>query len=356
MQQEVNCLKVAKKQGEKALIAANGLGITNKALQIQKEDDLLFIPLLRKPTEEEMKDILALIPEPQLATHVFSSKKYQETTAAEALRNLLPEHLLSKLPRALDIVGDIAIVEIPQELEQYKAAIGQATLKAHKNVRVILAKAGKVSGPYRLRDFELIAGEPRTTTIYKENGCSYYIDVAKAYFSPRLSHERERVTSLVQEGETIVDLFAGVGPFSILIAKNHENVRVFALDINSEAVEQMKRNARLNRVENKIFPILGDARKIINGKLVYVADRVIMNLPENAHKFVDVACKTLKTSGGVVHFYGFVRSPDTIENMKSHFEEDVNKAGRKVIALLEAKSVRETAPHEYQVVLDAKII
>jgi tRNA (guanine37-N1)-methyltransferase len=193
-------------------------------------------------------------------------------------------------------------------------------------------------------------------TVHKENGCSYYVDVTKAYFSPRLSHERERVASLVKEGETVVDLFAGVGPFVVLIAKTREDAKVFAVDINPKAVEMLERNASLNRVENRVFPIVGDARKIVDEKLVGMTDRVIMNLPETACKFVDVACKAMKPTGGIVHFYGFVRSPDTLDNMKSRFSEAVSKTGRKVEKFLEAKAVRETAPYECQAVLDAKIV
>ena len=128
------------------------------------------------------------------------------------------------------------------------------------------------------------------------------------------------MASLVQEGETVVDLFAGVGPFSILIAKKNPKVKVYAVDLNPEAVELLKVNVRVNRVENRVFPILGDARQITSTKLKGVADRVIMNLPETAIDFVDAACQAIKPEGGVIHFYAFVRSPDSIENLKAPFQ------------------------------------
>jgi tRNA (guanine37-N1)-methyltransferase len=128
------------------------------------------------------------------------------------------------------------------------------------------------------------------------------------------------------------------------------------VDINPDAVELLKRNIRLNRVENRVFPILGDARQIVEHKLLGVADRVIMNLPEKAIEFVDAACKATKPAGGTVHFYGFIRLPDSIENMKLRFSEAAEKAGRKVDKFLFTKTIRETAPYEWQVVLDAKIL
>jgi tRNA (guanine37-N1)-methyltransferase len=164
-----------------------------------------------------------------------------------------------------------------------------------------------------------------------------------------------RVASLVQAGETVVDLFAGVGPFSVLIGKKNPKVKVYAVDINPEAVELLKVNVRVNRVENRVYPILGDANQVVATKLKGSADRVIMNLPETAIEFVDAACRAIKPQGGIIHFYAFVRSPDSIENQKLRFCDAVENAGWKVEAFLHAKSIRETAPYESQIVLDAKI-
>ncbi len=113
------------------------------------------------------------------------------------------------------------------------------------------------------------------------------------------------------------------------MAKRNPNVKVYAVDLNPEAVELLKVNVRVNRVENRVFPILADAREITSTKLKDVADRVIMNLPETAIDFVDAACQAIKPEGGVIHFYGFVRSPDTIENLKLRFTEAVEKHGQK---------------------------
>jgi tRNA (guanine37-N1)-methyltransferase len=347
-------LKVPKTHGETALVLANKLGLTNKTLQIQKDDmGFLFIPLVREPNAQELEALKAQVPELQLTTQTFTEKTQQEKTLTETLQNQLPPHFLASLPRALDVVGDIAIIEIPAELEPYKGVVGEAVLRVHRGVRVVLAKAGKIRGVYRLRDFEFIAGERRTETVYKEYGCTYAVDVAKAYFSPRLSHEHERVASLVGDGEVVVDLFAGVGPFAIPIAKS-KRAKVYAIDINPEAVELLKKNVRLNRVSG-VYPIVGDAREVVQERLRGVADRVIMNLPETANEFVDVACAAVKPTGGVVHFYGFIRLPTTIEDMKTSFCLAVEKTGRRVERFLSAKTVRETAPYEWQAVLDAQI-
>jgi tRNA (guanine37-N1)-methyltransferase len=350
------CIKVKKIHGEKALISANKLGIINRKLEIHRNANHIYVPLIRQPDENELSKLKTQVPDFELATNVFTKKKQQRKTLVQALENQLPPHLLASLPRALDVIGDIAVIEIPPELKTHEHLIGEAILATHKNVRTVLAKVGAVTGTYRLRQLEIIAGEPKTATIHKEHGCQYHVDMAKAYFSPRLSHEHNRVASLVQKGETVVDLFAGVGPFSVLIAKKNPDVKVYAVDINPEAAEFLKRNVRLNRVENRVVPILGDARQVIEERLLGVADRVIMNLPEKAMKFIDAACRAVKPSGGIVHYYAFVRLPDSLENTQSSFSEAVEKTGRKVGAFLSAKTIRATAPYEWQVVLDAKIL
>jgi tRNA (guanine37-N1)-methyltransferase len=349
------CIKVKKIHGEKALVLANKLGISNRKLRIHQNARHIYVPLIRQPEENELAKLKAQVPDFELATSVFTEKKQQRKTLVQVLENRLPPHLLASLPRALDIIGDIAVIEIPPELKAHESLIGEAILATHKNVRTVLAKVGAVSGTYRLRDFEVIAGEQRTSTVHKEYGCQYHVDVAKAYFSPRLSHEHNRVASLVQKGETVVDLFAGVGPFSILIAKKNADARVYAVDINPEAIEFLKKNIRLNKVENRVIPIQGDAKQAVEERLLGVADRVIMNLPEKAIEFVDTACKAVKPTGGTVHYYAFIRLPDTLENEQRRFSEAAEKAGRKV-DFLSAKTVRATAPYEWQVVLDAKIL
>ncbi len=350
------CIKVKKIHGEKALISANKLGIINRELNIHRNMNHIYVPLIRQPEENELAKLKTQVPDFELATNVFTKKRQQRKNLVQALENQLPSNLLASLPRALDVIGDIAVIEIPPELKTHERLIGEAILATQKNVRTVLAKVGAVSGTYRLRQLEIIAGEPKTATIHKEYGCQYHVDVAKAYFSPRLSYEHSRIAALVQKGETVVDLFAGVGPFSVLIAKKNPDVKVYAVDINPEAAEFLKRNIRLNRVENRVIPIQGDANQAVEERLLGVADRVIMNLPEKAMEFIDAACRAVKHSGGIVHYYAFVRLPDSVENVQLRFSEAVEKAGRKVDAFLSAKPVRETAPYEWQVVLDAKIL
>ncbi len=350
------CLKIPKSQGEAAIALAGKLELIDKSLGIGREDGSLCIPLVKEPEAAELATLKNHLLNLQIATSSFEEKRQPSETLQQALQSKLPPDLLAAVPQAFDIVGDIVIIDIPPKLEAHQNLIGEAILQTHSNIKTVLGKAGDISGVYRIRDYTFLAGEHKTQTVHREFGCSYHVDVAKAYFSPRLSHEHERVAAQVQAGEVVADLFAGVGPFSVLIGKMCPQARVYAVDLNPDAVELLKVNVRVNRVDNQVFPICADAREIAKGKLKGAADRVIMNLPETAIDFVDAACNAIKPEGGVVHFYGFVRSPDSIENLEQRFSEAVERSGRKVASFLYAKSIRETAPFESQIVLDAKIM
>ncbi len=348
------CIKVPKIYGQKTLRLANELQIADHDLKIQRSEDHIFIPLVRQLQEDELDHIGDQIPQFEIASHKFPVRKSQQTLR-KLLRNKVPLHVQSRLPRAFDLIGDIALLEISQELDPYKKLVGDAVLRTHKNIRSVFAKTGAVSGTYRLWEIDLIAGKKKTETVHKEYGCKYFVDIAEAFFSPRLSYEHNRVASLVQEGETIVDMFAGVGPFAILIAKTHENVKVYAIDINPRAVELLSKNIRLNGVEDKVCPILGDARKVVGQKISGLADRLVMNLPGTAVDYLNTACEALKPEGGTIHFYSFVSPLTTVDDLKTQLAEEVRKSGREMRSFLLSRYVRSTAPFEHQVVLDAEV-
>ena len=352
---EATCLKVTKNLGEQAIRLAGELEIFNHKLKIQQVDNYLCIPLANEPPPAILKKIEDTLPEFEISVHNFTEQKKRHLTHLDFLADKLPPNLLGNVPRAIDFVGNIAIVEVPPELSAYKKEVGEALLKAHKQTSTVLAKSGAVEGVYRTRDYEVIAGVDRTATVYREYDCVYHVDVAKAYFSPRLSSEHNRVASQVKDGETVVDLFAGVGPFAIPIAKKHENVRVYAVDVNPDAVALLKKNIAMNRAAKQVVPVLGDARQVVRERLSGKADRVVMNLPETASEFVDVACEALKQKGGIMHYYSFVKDSKPLETAKARLTEAVRQNSRKVNSFLLAKTVREVAPYKWQVVVDAEI-
>jgi len=351
---EAPCLRVPKALGERAITLARSLHLLDRELRVQREGDHLYIPLISVPPPTLIQKLEESLPEFEISTHRFPERAKRPLKLLDALEDRLPPHLLTSLPHAIDFVGDVAVLEVPPELEGYKGIVGEAILETHKRVRTVLAKSGAVEGIYRLREFEVIAGVDKTETVHREHGCVYHVNLARTYFSPRLSYEHHRVASEVRGGETVVDMFAGVGPFSILIAKRHKDVRVYAIDINPDAVHYLKKNIAANHVQEKITPILGDVKEVVDERLTGIADRVIMNLPERAAEYVNVACRAVRLKGGVMHYYEFTSVPDPMEAARVRLTQAVNQNDRDLKILL-VRIVRAIAPFTWQVAVDAEI-
>lgn len=346
------CLSVPEILGEKAIQLASKLKIIDKGLMITKKNSLVIIPLVRELSKEEITIIKEQIEGMKTTTWDFREKSRNPKTLLEALSGKLPPHLLTNLPHSMDIIGRVAIIEVPSELLKFEDLLGGAVMKVHKRIETVLAKLGAVSGELRLRNYKVISGVKETETVYREHSCIYHLDPTKVYFSPRLSQERWRISQQVKEREIVIDMFAGVGPFSIQIGKKHKDAKVYAMDINPDAYKYLKKNVVVNKVENRIIPILGDARAIIRSNYIGVADRVIMNLPERAIEFIDIACKALKLVGGVLHYYGFETEPDALGKAREKLNGAISRTSRNVEEFTSQRRVRPTAPHEWQVALD----
>lgn len=349
---DVLCLRLDKRKGESALRLLRGLQLLNTGFKIGHDDDQLLIPLIRPPSEPERSALEVDLGHLRMNRVTLTRVSHKPRTIIEALKDQLAPHQLASLPRSIDIIGEIAIVELPEELHGYEKAVGAAILETNRNVRTVLQKVGPVSTEKRLRHFHVIAGADVTETTHREYGCLFRVDVAKVYFSPRLSFEHERVAGQVGENETVVDMFTGVGPFAIHIAKRRRNVHICAVDMNEDAIKYVRDNIRLNCVEDKVVIMKGDARTVIEKHLSGKADRVIMNLPARASEYVDAACLALKPSGGVIHYYTFGEDPDPLEKAKGKLSEALLRAGRKLEKVLYSRIVKGIAPHEWLCVLD----
>jgi len=272
----------------------------------------------------------------------------------EALKGQLTDEELKQLGRAFDIVGNIAVVKLPDKLLPKKHLIGKALMQVHRHVRTVLRQTSAVKGEFRTRELERIAGGPKTETMYHESGCSFKVDLAKTYFSPRLAHERLRIAQLVKSGEIVTNLFAGVGSYSVVIAKRGKASRVYSIDKNPAAFDYMCTNIRLNKVGDRVVPILGDAREVVEAHLRGKADRVLMPLPELAREFYDVALLALRPDGGVVHLYDFGKEPELFKPSLEFARAAAAAMGRKV-ELLGNRAIRSYATKVYHVVLDLKV-
>lgn len=219
-------------------------------------------------------------------------------------KDVVPPNLLNRVPKGFEVIGDIIVLNLPRELEEYRFKIAEVLLNHLKpRIRLIARRRSPARGPERVHSYEVLAGSGGFETLHRESGCVFKVDISKVFFTSRLQHERSRIASLVKPGEVVINMFAGVGPFSILIAKRVSSVKVYSIDINPEAYKLMVENVKLNRVENKIIPLLGDAAEILDlYDLKGIADRVLMPSPEHAINYLAKAIESLKNSG-IIHYY-----------------------------------------------------
>jgi tRNA (guanine37-N1)-methyltransferase len=278
-----------------------------------------------------------------------------------SLSNLLEAKLspeeLKFVYKSYDIIGDISIIRVPEKLKSRSTIIAEALMMLHKHLKAVWRQSGAVSGKFRLRDLEHVAGEKRTVTTYKEHGCVFRVDLLNCYFSPRLAYERMRIAQLVKPSEIVVNMFAGVGSFSIIIAKHSRAERVYSIDVNPLAFKYMRENVLLNHVLNRVVPLRGDANTVIMKRLQNMADRVLMPLPEKAYEYLDSAVTTLEPKGGWIHYYGFEharKDKNPVEKLKMKISRKLSQLNID-FALPFGRIVRDTGPRWQQVVVDIQI-
>jgi len=269
-----------------------------------------------------------------------------------ALEGVLTERESSELFSAFDQVGRIIVLRIPDSLLGRRRVIGETLLDRVKTAESVFYQSSDVGGDFRTRSLELIAGVDSTETEYREHGCRFIVDVEKAFFSPRLSTERLRIASLAQDSDVIVNMFAGVGTFSIVAAKN-KGCTVYSIDANPAASELCERNVSINRLAGKVVPINGDAAEVIRERLQDAATRTLMLLPERSDEFLDSAVAATRDNG-VIHYYAHTRSERKQEApgiAEGHFAE-VCPARHSVLG---SRNVRAIGPRYYQTVVDARV-
>ena len=252
-----------------------------------------------------------------------------------------------RLNRGFDIIGDIAIVKFDGRLskkEKLKAV--KEILKRNKNIKNVFEKVGITQGEERVPKLRKLVGET-SLTIHRENGFSFYVDVKKVYFSPRMGNERLRIIKKVKNNERVLDMFCGVGPFTIPIAKKAG--KVTAIDINKNAIQLLKKNIKLNKISN-IEYYCGDSSKIAK-ELKEKFDRIVMNFPLYAYKFLGEAVKKCNNIS-VIHLYSFIKDGDTdiIEN------KIINACQRKFKKIkIEKHKAGEVAPFLERICFDIKL-
>jgi tRNA (guanine37-N1)-methyltransferase len=293
---------VPAQQGEETRQALIHEGALDASFKVLREDDDLILPLLEEREGAEWFEF-----------------------EVHPGREPLPRH---------DLVGGIAI------MQDDNPEGAQSLLASRPSLHTVVFARGEVHGEYRTREFKVLAGDPTTRTKVTEHGHRFTVDLAGAYFSARLSTERQRILVQVQEGEVVLDMFAGVGPFAITLAKRAS--LVVALDLNPKAIGLMLENIAQNRTKD-VLPMFADARRL-DRILSWKFDRVVMNLPLSGTEFLPEAFRLCRP-GGIIHFYSLVSS-------EGEHTARIRELGGTVLA---ERVVRSYSPGQWHAVYDVRV-
>jgi tRNA (guanine37-N1)-methyltransferase len=295
-------VRVPARQGEVMRQALIREGALDATLRVLREGDHLILPV---PAERE-----------GAARYEFDAHPGRES---------LPRH---------ELVGGIAI------MQDDDPAGAEKILASRPSLHTVVYAKGEVSGEYRTRELAILAGEPTTRTQVIEHGHRFTVDLAGAYFSARLSTERQRILVQVQDNELVLDMFAGVGPFAITLAVRA--MLVVASDLNPRAIELMLENTAQNRAGN-ILSMLADARRLPE-ILPWKFDRIVMNLPLAGTEFLPEAFR-LCQPGGTIHFYSLVSA-------KGEHTARISELGGTVLS---EREVRSYSPGQWHAVYDVRV-
>jgi tRNA (guanine37-N1)-methyltransferase len=304
------------------------MGVLARELEPKREGSRVIFPLSKTIHDDTL----------ELTEEDFAERRHRPLSYVELAE--VPSELKGELPRAFDIVGDIVLVRLPKTLVPYKHEVGAALLSFVSGARVVAVDSG-VHGESRIRDLEVVAGRGPLATFHRENGLSFKVDLEKAYFSPRLAGEHDRVCTASRDGEKLLDLFCGIGPFSLTVLNRFPGSAAVGVDSNPGAIELMRENAERFGVLNRLECRMEDANDFLSGSEEF--DRVVMNLPREGYKYLNLVGRHVK-SPGWLHFYGLVPKEEVVSKGNEVLDTLSGGSGRREWSVKEARVVHPYSP------------
>ncbi len=332
------CIKVPLQEAEKV----------KKELILNNQLDTTFLPkrttkVIYFPVKNYAGKTESLTLQPRI-------KKQTAIPFKQVLSLILTPEEMSIVKTAHDIVGTIAIIQIPYELERKEKEIAKALLQSNPLIKTVLKKGSGHEGVFRTQEMIYLAGEKTKEAEYKENECTFLVDVEKVYFSARLATERKRIAQQVAPGEEILVMFSGAAPYPCVLAKNTSAKNIVGVEINPLGHAYGLKNVAKNKLTNvKLY--CGDVREVVP-QLQQTFDRIIMPLPRTAEEFLDVALAVAKKNA-IIHLYGFY-SIDEFDKAKQEIKKYCKQYKRTYTILSLVKSGQQS-PRTYRICVDFQL-
>ena len=331
------------KNAEKVKLQIIKKGILNTDYQVVKEFGIIYFPITKKIKILNAKTINTKFEFPKIKRAV---------PIEELLKGKLTAREMKLIPRALEIIGQIMVLEVPTALVKKEKVIAEAYLEQNKNITTVVKKEAIHSGTFRLRKVKVLAGKRIKETIHYENGVKIKLNLEKTYFSARSSNERLRIAKQVKSNEQVLVMFSGAGPYPLVIAKNSPAKIVYGLEMNPAAHQYALINVTLNKLEDKVTILEGDVRTFLP-KMTKKFDRIVMPLPKTGEQFLDLTLKKTKKNG-MIHLYSFLDEQD----FKKYAQKvrEICKKNKREIRILKKVKCGQFSPRVFRVCFDIKIL
>ncbi len=315
---------VPRREAERARRALARESLLVRGVRVRREGDRVLFPV------EDAGEAARVLEREGVPFESGEGEFELVCSGPRSVEEVLEERLGVSCSVPYDVVGDVAVVQVPEELEGREEEVGRAIMEVHGRVRAVFER-GPVRGVFRVRELRRIAGEGPPVTEHREHGCRFRVDLSRCYFNPRLATERRLLAEeVVEEGSRVLDMFAGVGPITVILKRFVPDVRVVACELNPVAYRYLLENLELNRVSARAF--LGDAGEVV--RLLGRFDYVIMNAPKFAHRFLRAAVRVVRSGGRLVYYRIAGSVGEAFEEVRERLGEGV-----------ELESWREVKPY-----------
>lgn len=332
---EFYCVEVRSSDAEEAIKALRRGGLLAEGARASKVEGgrKVRIPVAGDLVDTALAALRALGIEAEKCKDTFKLGS-RGVRYIDLLRGKVPEEVLAVIPRSYQVVGDIALVHLPEEALPYGEVIGEALATVAK-VRAVYA-VSVTEGEFRVRRVSKLWGVGGTETVHTEYGVRIYVDVSKSYFNPTLSYEHWKLSEEVRDGERVLDLFSGVGGFSLHIAFRRYATCV-AVDSNPYAIAALVRSTTLNKLRGRIVPVVSRVEDL--GELLprESFSRAIVDLPHRSLEYLELAASYVER-GGYIHLYVLSGEDPS---------EVISRVSRSHYRLVELRRVLDYAPRKY---------